>query len=231
MQYFLAITRWAFEQAFFEQILTLILTKLEFIQMWCSYSIGLGNVIRFPILVQKNGGLAFIIPFVIMLIVEGKQQQQQQLNWIAIRLLIIINKRISTNDPPIQYLPSWEKPGIPLFYLELAIGQRMRKAAISCWNLVSPFAAGIGIASAMVSFTIGLYYNTMVAWTLLYLWDTSNSSNSTNLPYSHCHYKWAQQAKVQDSPSSKSDDNANECQVSSWLLPRAIWSLCHDCII
>lgn len=77
--------------------------------------------------------------------------------------------------------------GIPLFYLELAVGQRMRKAAISCWNLVSPFAAGIGIASAAVSFIIGLYYNTMVAWTLIYLWDSSNSSNSTNLPYSRCH--------------------------------------------
>lgn len=96
-----------------------------------SYSIGLGNVIRFPILVQKNGGLAFIIPFVIMLLLEG----------------------------------------IPLFYLELAIGQRMRKAAISCWHAVSPLAAGIGLASAAVSFLIGLYYNTMVAWTLIYSWS------------------------------------------------------------
>jgi len=40
-------------------------------QTQLSYSIGLGNVIRFPILVQKNGGLAFIIPFLIMLVLEG----------------------------------------------------------------------------------------------------------------------------------------------------------------
>lgn len=37
---------------------------------------------------------------------------------------------------------------------------------------MSPFAAGIGLASAAVSFLIGLYYNTMVAWTLLYTWGS-----------------------------------------------------------
>lgn len=83
------------------------------------------------------------------------------------------------------------RTGIPLFYLELAIGQRMRKAAISCWNLVSPFAAGIGIASAAVSFVIGLYYNTMVAWTILYLWGSSSAmlvdrGASKKLPFSQC---------------------------------------------
>lgn len=51
----------------------------------------------------------------------------------------------------------------------------MRKAAVSCWNLVSPLAAGIGLASAAVSFLIGLYYNTMVAWTLIYAWKAITS--------------------------------------------------------
>lgn len=51
-------------------------SKTQYFLAITSYSIGLGNVIRFPILVQKNGGLAFIIPFVIMLIVEGKLTAQ-----------------------------------------------------------------------------------------------------------------------------------------------------------
>lgn len=58
--------------------------------------------------------------------------------------------------------------GIPMFYLELAIGQRLRKGAIGVWNQVSPFLAGIGISSAVVSFNVALYYNTIIAWCLFY---------------------------------------------------------------
>ena len=61
----------------------------------------------------------------------------------------------------------------------------MRKAAVSCWNLVSPFAAGIGLASAAVSFVIGLYYNTMVAWTLLYLWGSASTVVGTMKQQQH----------------------------------------------
>ena len=80
----------------------------------------------------------------------------------------------------------------------------MRKAAISCWNLVSPLAAGIGLASCAVAFLIGLYYNTMVAWTLLYLWG---SLTRRPLPFAHC-------------PSANSTGWA-ECQVS--LEPSRLW--------
>lgn len=58
--------------------------------------------------------------------------------------------------------------GIPIFYLELAVGQRLRKGAIGVWNEVSPYLAGIGISSAVVSFNVALYYNTIIAWCLFY---------------------------------------------------------------
>jgi len=58
--------------------------------------------------------------------------------------------------------------GIPIFYLELAIGQRLRKGAIGVWNQVSPYLGGIGISSAVVSFNVALYYNTIIAWCLFY---------------------------------------------------------------
>ncbi len=58
--------------------------------------------------------------------------------------------------------------GIPIFYLELAVGQRLRKGAIGVWSEVSPYLAGIGISSAVVSFNVALYYNTIIAWCLFY---------------------------------------------------------------
>ena len=72
--------------------------------------------------------------------------------------------------------------GIPIFYMELALGQRLRKGAIGAWNEVSPYLGGIGIASAMVSFWVSLYYNTIIAWCLFYL----VRSFSASLPWAEC---------------------------------------------
>lgn len=72
--------------------------------------------------------------------------------------------------------------GIPIFYLELAIGQRLRKGAIGVWNQVSPYMAGIGIASAVVSFNVALYYNTIIAWCLYYFFNSFRGE----LPWSKC---------------------------------------------
>lgn len=93
--------------------------------------------------------------------------------------------------------------GIPIFYLELAIGQRLRKGAIGVWNQVivarctmynairrnrilrpsdhircfltqvSPYMGGIGVSSAVVSFNVALYYNTIIAWCLFYFVQVS----------------------------------------------------------
>ncbi|KAK3876072.1 hypothetical protein Pcinc_019084 [Petrolisthes cinctipes] len=72
--------------------------------------------------------------------------------------------------------------GIPVFYLELAIGQRLRKGAIGVWNQVSPYCGGIGVASAFVSFNVALYYNTIIAWCLYYLAGSFRSP----LPWADC---------------------------------------------
>lgn len=42
--------------------------------------------------------------------------------------------------------------GIPLFFLELAVGQRIRRGSIGVWNYISPKLGGIGFASCVVSF-------------------------------------------------------------------------------
>lgn len=44
--------------------------------------------------------------------------------------------------------------GIPLFFLELAVGQRIRRGSIGVWNYISPRLGGIGFASCVVSVTL-----------------------------------------------------------------------------
>ncbi|XP_065675972.1 sodium-dependent neutral amino acid transporter B(0)AT3-like isoform X2 [Hydra vulgaris] len=45
--------------------------KVEFILASISLAVGLGSIWRFPYLCQKNGGGAFLIPYFVMMIIEG----------------------------------------------------------------------------------------------------------------------------------------------------------------
>lgn len=37
--------------------------------------------------------------------------------------------------------------GMPLLYLELAVGQRMRQGSIGAWKIISPYLCGVGMFS------------------------------------------------------------------------------------
>lgn len=45
--------------------------------------------------------------------------------------------------------------GIPLFFLELAVGQRIRRGSIGVWHYVCPRLGGIGFSSCIVSPVLG----------------------------------------------------------------------------
>ncbi|XP_078037509.1 sodium- and chloride-dependent transporter XTRP3 isoform X2 [Augochlora pura] len=116
--------------------------KMQFFLSIIGYSVGLGNIWRFPYLCQQNGGGAFLIPFFVMLILEG----------------------------------------VPLFLIELGLGQRMRQGALGVWNTIHPWLGGIGIASCIVTFFVALYYNVIITWCFFYLFNSLESP----LPWAKC---------------------------------------------
>ncbi|CRL04797.1 CLUMA_CG017853, isoform A [Clunio marinus] len=116
--------------------------KMQFFLSIIGYSVGLGNIWRFPYLCQQNGGGAFLIPFMIMLILEG----------------------------------------IPLFLIELGMGQRMRLGALGVWNTIHPWLGGIGISSCIVTLFVAIYYNVIITWCIFYF----VKSFRFPLPWSEC---------------------------------------------
>ncbi|KAL0122365.1 hypothetical protein PUN28_007235 [Cardiocondyla obscurior] len=76
--------------------------------------------------------------------------------------------------------------GIPLFYMELALGQFNRKGAITCWGRLVPLFKGIGYAVVLIAFYVDFYYNVIIAWSLRYFF----ASFATMLPWTSCDNDW-----------------------------------------
>uniref|UniRef100_A0A6Q2XVG8 Transporter n=1 Tax=Esox lucius TaxID=8010 RepID=A0A6Q2XVG8_ESOLU len=76
--------------------------------------------------------------------------------------------------------------GVPLFYMELALGQFHRTGAISIWKHICPIFKGIGYAICIIALYVSFYYNTIIAWALFYFY----SSFTTVLPWTNCDNAW-----------------------------------------
>uniref|UniRef100_A0AAY4D7M8 Transporter n=1 Tax=Denticeps clupeoides TaxID=299321 RepID=A0AAY4D7M8_9TELE len=82
----------------------------------------------------------------------------------------------------IPYLILLVFEGMPLLFLEFAIGQRLRKGSVGVWRSISPYLIGVGISSMLVSFLIALYYNTILSWVIWYFFNSFQDP----LPWSQC---------------------------------------------
>jgi len=120
--------------------------RFDFFLSCLGYAVGLGNVWRFPYLCYKNGGGAFFIPYVVMLVFVG----------------------------------------MPIFMLELALGQFTSCGPLTCWKY-APIFQGIGVGMVAVSSMVAIYYNMIIAWTLYYLF----ASFTSKLPWQDCTASWA----------------------------------------
>ncbi|XP_016944259.2 sodium- and chloride-dependent glycine transporter 1 isoform X1 [Drosophila suzukii] len=98
-------------------------SKTEFILSLLGYAIGIGNVWRFPYLCYRSGGAAFLIPYMLMVILAG----------------------------------------IPLFYMELLIGQFSSTGCTGMFRM-APLLKGTGIAQVVVNAYCVCYYSVIISY-------------------------------------------------------------------
>ncbi|XP_034529500.1 sodium- and chloride-dependent GABA transporter 2-like [Notolabrus celidotus] len=120
--------------------------KIEFILSVAGSIIGLGNMWRFPYLCYKNGGGAFLIPYLIFLFTCG----------------------------------------VPVFFLETALGQYTSEGGITCWRKISPLFEGLGYGTQVIVTLLNFYYIIVLAWGIFYL----SFSFSWDLAWSSCNNTW-----------------------------------------
>mmetsp|Transcript_7498 Transcript_7498/g.13008 ORF Transcript_7498/g.13008 Transcript_7498/m.13008 type:complete len:627 (-) Transcript_7498:65-1945(-) len=75
--------------------------------------------------------------------------------------------------------------GVPLFVLELGLGQLTRRGTLGMWTKIGlPRWQGVGLAAILTTFMVALYYITILAWTIYYLGRTIAAIPSGQLPWS-----------------------------------------------
>ena len=75
--------------------------------------------------------------------------------------------------------------GVPLFLIELGIGQRFRKSALQVWRDINKCLTGIGVSSMIASIILCIYYIIVITWCVYY----SFLSITSELPWlkKNCH--------------------------------------------
>ncbi|XP_045890486.1 sodium- and chloride-dependent GABA transporter 1 isoform X2 [Micropterus dolomieu] len=76
--------------------------------------------------------------------------------------------------------------GIPLLFMEFAIGQYTRLGPVHALAKICPLLKGVGLATVVISFVFSTYYNVLMSWALFYLF---NSFGAT-LPWMSCNNTW-----------------------------------------
>ncbi|XP_026223752.1 sodium- and chloride-dependent GABA transporter 2-like isoform X1 [Anabas testudineus] len=121
-------------------------SKVEFLLAVAGNVVGLGNVWRFPYLCYKNGGGAFLVPYLVFVVTCG----------------------------------------VPLFLLEVTMGQYTQEGGVTCWRKLCPIAEGIGYGGQLILVYSCMTYIIILAWALLYL----VFSFSPQLPWASCNNYW-----------------------------------------
>merc|ERR1711963_1292493 len=148
-------------------------SKAEFILSCVGYSVGIGNVWRFPYLAYSNGGGSFLIPYFILLIFIGK----------------------------------------PMYYMETAIGQFSRLSPLQVWRC-APITKGVGYAMCVVSLIVAIYYNVIMAYSIIYIGATVQGIVDGQLPWTYCGDWSDENCVVPDNTTAKDVFGLQKCSAT-----------------
>ena len=87
--------------------------------------------------------------------------------------------------------------GKPMYYMETAIGQFSRLSPLQVWRC-APIAKGVGYAMCVVSLIVAIYYNVIMAYSIIYIGATVQGIVDGQLPWTYCG-KYSQRVFVRDS--------------------------------
>uniref|UniRef100_H2MIR5 Transporter n=1 Tax=Oryzias latipes TaxID=8090 RepID=H2MIR5_ORYLA len=76
--------------------------------------------------------------------------------------------------------------GIPVFFLETALGQYTSEGGVTAWRKICPMFEGVGFASQVIVIYLNIYYIVILAWAIFYLINSFKSP----LPWSTCGNWW-----------------------------------------
>ncbi|KYN27971.1 Orphan sodium- and chloride-dependent neurotransmitter transporter NTT4 [Trachymyrmex cornetzi] len=163
--------------------------KMQFFLSIIGYSVGLGNIWRFPYLCQQNGGGRSREVHGWLSTPKSYRLATAQIEFPITRLSYICTCVYVSGAFLIPFFVMLILEGVPLFLIELGLGQRMRQGALGVWNTIHPWLGGIGIASCIVTFFVALYYNVIITWCVYYLFNSVEAITikfGESLPWAKC---------------------------------------------
>ncbi|MBN3304276.1 INE protein, partial [Amia calva] len=97
--------------------------------------------------------------------------------------------------------------GVPLLFMEFAVGQYTRLGPVLALAKMCPLLKGVGLSTVVISFVLCTYYNVLMAWALYYLFHSFRST----LPWQSCNSTW----NIPQNCSSGFPGNATHLQSAS----------------
>ncbi|KAG1675818.1 Sodium- and chloride-dependent glycine transporter 2 [Nymphon striatum] len=160
--------------------------KLDFILSALGVAVGLGQYLEISLhMLQKWRRYVLVSQYISLRCSERSH---------------IANNRVPVTDLDIltvfliPYVIMLVFVGIPLYFLELALGQFCGKGAIETWSQSVPIFRGLGYATVINTAITAMYYMVLIAWTIFYI----GASFQSVLPWSRCqlgYSHWADDSK------------------------------------